>query len=481
MPRLLFAAVLLSLAVPSFAQEAHPLPAESVTSHEVQVRGGPIAFRALAGSVRTTGPNDAPDADVATLAFVLAAPPGGVRPVTFAINGGPGAASAWLNLGAIGPWRVDMAGAASSPSAHPALHDNADTWLDLTDLVFIDPPGTGYSRLVATGDEARRRDYSVSGDVSLLAQAIRRWLDAHDRTGSPVYIVGESYGGFRAPRLVRELASSEHVGVRGIAMLSPVIDFAHRNDLWDPMPCVFGLPSQVAAARSASGRDAVADAEEYAATTLMTDLWRGEGDAAAVARVVARVSALLPSLDPAVIGRANGCLDARTFARELHRAGRQVGSVYDPLVTSADPFPAATRSFAPDPVLDGLQPPVSAAMRDEYARLLHWLPEGTYQLLNNGLNRQWQWGNSPNSPQAYAALRESLAADAAFRALVVHGLYDLVTPYMADKMLLDSIPDLPPPGRVAFRVHPGGHMFYTRDDSRAALHGDAAWLFAPRP
>ena len=117
--------------------------------------------------------------------------------MTFAINGGPGAASAWLHLGALGPWRLPMDGL--SPASAPALVDNAETWLDFTDLVFVDPPGTGYSRIVAPGDEARRRFWSVEGDVDGLAATIRRWLVAERRLASPKFIVGESYGGFRGP------------------------------------------------------------------------------------------------------------------------------------------------------------------------------------------------------------------------------------------------------------------------------------------
>ena len=472
-------ALLLSSVVPAAAQpDPRPFPPEASSAHEIATAAGPLRFTALAGSVRVPASGPA-QAEVATLAFLGAQPSDGARPVTFAVNGGPGASSAWLNLGAIGPWRVDASAATVSPSASPALHDNAETWLDMTDLVFIDPPGTGYSRIVASGDDVRRRIFSVNGDISLLAGVIREWLQAHNRVGSAVFIVGESYGGFRAPRLARTLASEQGVGVRGIAMLSPVIDFAHRNDLWDPMPCVWALPSQVAAVRNASGREAVADAESYATGDYMADLWRGERDTAATARVSERVAALLPAIDPALVRQREGCIDSRTFVRELYHGRDRVGSLYDPTVTAADPFPAASRSFAPDPALDGLRPLFTAAMRDEYQRLLHWTPDGSYDVLSMSVNRQWQWGNSPNSPESYLALRESLSSDPAFRVLVAHGLYDLVTPYMADKVLLDSIPDLGPPGRVSLRVHPGGHMFYTRDASRAALHEDGAWLLNP--
>ena len=172
--------------------------------------------------------------------------------MTFAVNGGPGAGSAWLQLGALGPWRLPMQGLA--PSSPPALVDNDDTWLDFTDLVFIDPPGTGYSRLVAAGDEARRRFWSVDGDIDALAGVIRRWLVANGRLGSPKFIVGESYGGFRGPRLAKALATEQGVGVSGMILVSPVLDFAPLSGgPAEPLSLLTRLPSYAAAFREQQG------------------------------------------------------------------------------------------------------------------------------------------------------------------------------------------------------------------------------------
>ncbi len=123
----------------------------------------------------------------------------------FALNGGPGAGSVWLQLGAIGPWRLPMQGL--TPSTPPALVDNAETWLDFADLVFLDPPGTGYSLPKSPQEAGKAEVWSVDGDNRVLAETIRRWLADHGRLGSPKFIVGESYGGFRAPRLAKTLAS----------------------------------------------------------------------------------------------------------------------------------------------------------------------------------------------------------------------------------------------------------------------------------
>ena len=145
--------------------------------------------------------------------------------MTFVFNGGPGAASAWLQFGDAGPWRLAMNGDAATSSASPDLVPNAETWLDFTDLVFIDPVGTGYSRFVATGDDVRKKFFSVDGDVSSISVMIRRWLEKHDRLTSPKFVAGESYGGIRGPKIVRNLQTDQGVGVKGLILVSPVLDF----------------------------------------------------------------------------------------------------------------------------------------------------------------------------------------------------------------------------------------------------------------
>ncbi|MEA2758424.1 MAG: hypothetical protein QOH65_1037, partial [Methylobacteriaceae bacterium] len=200
-----------------------PLPPESVTSHTIDIGGQSLAFTARAGAVRLVDANSGnPQADIAYVAFERTdAGDSAARPVTFALNGGPGASSGFLDLGAMGPWRLSMVGAALSPSAPPATTANTETWLPFTDLVFIDPPGTGFTRILAESDDVRRHFYSVSGDIDILAVTIRKWLEQHNRLASPKFIVGESYGGFRAPKIAHALQETENVGVRGIAMLSP--------------------------------------------------------------------------------------------------------------------------------------------------------------------------------------------------------------------------------------------------------------------
>src|SRR3954468_14647577 len=207
------------------AAEQHRLPPDSVTKHTLQLPGRTLAFTATAGSIRLFNDKGEPQADIAYTAYQLDGADTRTRPVTFLFNGGPGAASAWLQFGDAGPWRLSFSGDAASSSASPELSPNAETWLDFTDLVFMDPVSTGYSRFVATGDEVRKRFFSVDGDVNSLSAMIRRWLVKHDRLLSPKFVAGESYGGIRGPKIVNNLQLQQGVGVKGLILVSPVLDF----------------------------------------------------------------------------------------------------------------------------------------------------------------------------------------------------------------------------------------------------------------
>src|SRR5438132_286491 len=207
------------------AAEQHRLPPDSTTKHTLTLPDRTLSFTAVAGSIRLFDDKGEPQADIAYTSYQLDGADRGARPVTFLFNGGPGASSAWLQLGDAGPWRLSITGEDAVASATPDLIANAETWLDFTDLVFIDPVGTGYSRFVATGDDVRRHIWSVDGDVDAISVVIRRWLEKNDRLLSPKYVVGESYGGIRGPKVAHNLQTKQGVGLRGLIMVSPVLDF----------------------------------------------------------------------------------------------------------------------------------------------------------------------------------------------------------------------------------------------------------------
>ena len=181
------------------------MPEDSTTKQTITVNGRTLSFTATAGSLRLFNQSGEPQADIAYTAYHLDGTDPRSRPVTFFFNGGPGASSAYLQLGCAGPWRLPIEGEGAISSASPELKPNAETWLDFTDMVFIDPVDTGYSRFVSGDGDTHKNFFTVDGDVNALAVVIRRYLEKYDRLLSPKFIVGESYSGIRGPKMVREL------------------------------------------------------------------------------------------------------------------------------------------------------------------------------------------------------------------------------------------------------------------------------------
>jgi carboxypeptidase C (cathepsin A) len=458
------------------AADQHRLPGDSNTKQTLDLPGRTLAFAATAGSIRVFDEKGEPLADIATTSYELDGADRATRPVTFLFNGGPGASSAWLQFGAVGPWRLPLDGEGLSPSASPEVKPNAETWLDFTDLVFIDPVGTGYSRIVASGEDARKRFYSVDGDVNSIALTIRRWLEKHNRLTSPKYVAGESYGGIRGPKVVRQLQIQHGVGVRGLILVSPLLDFREFTGT-SILQYVASLPSYVAVAREAKGpvkRADLADVEAYARGEFLTDLVKGEADKEASNRLADKV-AELTGIDQAVSRRLAGRFDVSEFRREFDRKNGMVTGRYDGSVRGLDPYPDSTGSRFGDPSGDALQAPLTSAAVDVLTRKLNWRPDGSYEVLNGAVERNWDFGGGINPPQSLSELRQILATDAKLNVLVAHGLFDLATPYFGTKRALDQLPAFAT-SRVKFVVYPGGHMFYSRDGSRQALRGEVEAL-----
>jgi len=463
------------------AAEQHRLPPDSTTKQTLALPGRTLNFTATAGSIRIFDDKGEPQADIAYTAYQLDGTDRGNRPVTFLFNGGPGASSAWLQLGDAGPWRLSITGDGAVASASPDLLPNAETWLDFTDLVFIDPVGTGYSRFVASGEDARKRFFSVDGDVSSLALVIRRWLEKNDRLLSPKYLAGESYGGIRGPKMVRELQTQQGVGVRGLVLVSPVLDFRDYSGS-SLLQYVYSLPTMAAVAREARGagkgpttRADLAEVERYAQGEFLTDLIKGQADKEATTRVSDKV-AQLTGIDQAVSRRLAGRFEIGEFRREFDRRSGLVTGRYDASVSGFDPYPDSSYSLFGDPSGDPLLAPLTSAAVDLTTRKLNWRPDGSYHLLNDSVNKAWDFGRGQNPAESMRQLRQILAFDPKLKLLVGHGMFDLATPYFASKVLLDQLPAYGDPSRVKLVVYPGGHMFYSRDGARQAFRAEVQTL-----
>ena len=465
------------------AAEQHRLPPDSTTRHTLALPGRTLDFTATAGSIPLFNDKREPQADIAFTAYQLNGADARTRPVTFLFNGGPGASSAWLQFGAAGPWRLAINADAVTSSASPDPMPNAETWLDFTDLVFIDPVGTGYSRFVATGEEVRKRFYSVDGDVNAIALVIRRWLEKSDRLLSPKFVAGESYGGIRGPKIVRNLQVDQGVGVRGLILVSPLFDYREFTGS-SLLQYVWSLPSMAAVAREAKAvketegavtRADLADVERYAQGEFLSDLIKGSADAEATTRLADKVAALT-GIDQAVSRRLAGRLGVGEFRREFDRRNGKVTGRYDASVSGFDPYPDSSSHRFGDPSGDPLVAPLTSAAVDLTRRKLNWRPDGSYQLLNGAVQGAWDFGRGINPPESLSQLRQILALDPKLKLLVAHGLFDLATPYFGSKILLDQLPAYASPERVKLVVYPGGHMFYSRDGARQAFRSEVEAL-----
>jgi carboxypeptidase C (cathepsin A) len=459
------------------AAEQRRLPPDSTTKQTLALPGRTLDFTATAGSIRLFDGKGEPQADIVYTSYQLDGADARTRPVTFVFNGGPGAASAWLQLGAAGPWRLPINADAVTSSASPDLQPNAETWLDFTDLVFIDPVETGYSRFVATGEDVRKRFFSVDGDVNSIAVTIRRWLEKFDRLLSPKFVAGESYGGIRGPKIVRNLQTRQGVGVRGLILVSPLLDFREYSGS-SLLQYVASLPSMAAVAREVKGsvtRADMADVERYARGDFLADLIKGAADPEATTRLADRVAALT-GIDQAVSRRLAGRFDVAEFRREFDRRNGKVTGRYDASVSGFDPYPDSSSSHFGDPSGEPLVAPLTSAAVDLTTRKLNWRPDGPYELLNSAVEKAWDFGRGINPVESVSQLRQILALDPKLDLLVAHGLFDLATPYFGSKIQLDQLPAYASTERVKLVVYPGGHMFYSRDASRRAFRAEVQAL-----
>jgi carboxypeptidase C (cathepsin A) len=492
-PALLGFTALLALALPLHAEDQpaavattkegpaspeHFLPAEAVTHHKIRLAGEEIAYSAIAGTLPLRDEKGEKQADIFYVSFLregVADP--SHRPITYAFNGGPGAASAYLDIGALGPRALDFGASGRPPPSLDRVADNPDSWLPFTDLVFIDPVGTGYSR--AGSEEAARKYWNVRADLDALAQIVRLHLVRIDRLTSPVFLVGESYGGFRAARLSRLLADQQGIAASGVILISPALEFRLMNgDEFDLLPWALRLPAYAAVmleAKNQLSSEALAEAEQFALNDYLVALAAGPADEQAARHLYARI-AELTGLEERIVSRWHGRVPVWAYVKEMRRPDGEVLSSYDGSVAAPDPDPRSQRA-EDDPILQGSIAPFTSAFlayaRDE----LGFDTDLGYELLNGDVSRHWEWRDGESGGRqslgAVDALRRALALHPRMRVLIAHGLTDLVTPYMMSRYVVDHMPQTVTGPRVALKLYPGGHMMYMRSGSRHRLHDDA--------
>ncbi|WP_084581678.1 S10 family peptidase [Sphingomonas azotifigens] len=455
-----------------------PLPDDKTVAQSAVIGGRPIRYQATVGKLPVYDGKGKKIGEVVYTAYTVPGA-GPQRPVTFAFNGGPGASSVYLNLGAVGPKRVQFGDKGDAPSDAPLLVDNPASWLDMTDLVFIDPIGTGFSRSLIDEDATKKAFYATEPDVKYLSRIVYDWLVKNERLRSPKFVMGESYGGYRAPRIAYELQTQLGVGVNGIVMVSPYLDPAATagSDALSPLPWMINLPSMAAGHLEREGKltpQAMAGIEAYTRGAFATDLLAGRSDPQATARLGARV-AELTGLDPKLVARLDGRIDEGTYLREVHRDDGKIGSVYDSNVDAFDPFPNSAERKSGDPILEGIIAPTTSAMVDFITREVGWKTGGRYNALSFSVNSAWDRGTPDDAP--VSDLRKAVANDPKMGVLIAHGYNDLSCPYFGSRLIIDQLPRFGVEQRVKLGVYPGGHMFYSRKASAEAFKADARALY----
>jgi carboxypeptidase C (cathepsin A) len=455
------------------------LPPDAVSDKEITVGGRKIAYTATAGTLTLFDQSGEKSAAVFYTAYTAKGGETARRPLTFAFNGGPGAASVYLNLGLAGPRIVDF-GPDGRDGAAAKLVDNPDSWLGFTDLVMIDPIGTGWSR-TAKPDDAKNF-YGVRSDANVLAKVIALYVAKNSRSASPKYLLGESYGGFRAAKVAGALQSDQGIAVTGIVMVSPLLEASFQ---WGSSQYALGaalhLPALVATELERTKKftpAALAETERFAMNEYLTTL-AGRPPTGDKAKAFYGRIAELTGLPIDVVTKSRGWI-RNAYLQQLRANGQTVSS-YDATFAVPDPYPESARRGGGDPILDGFTRALSGAFvgyaRDE----LGFKTDMTYTLLAHDVSSRWDWGDRREPPGVSDDIRELLAFSPSFRLLVAHGRTDLVTPYGVSRYVIDHIPDFGAPDRAQLKLYRGGHMFYFDMDSRRTFAADAKNFYQAGP
>lgn len=479
------------------ASTATPTRKGSTTEHLLALPSGQIRYTATA-AWQTLFEREKPIAEMFHVAYLVKPDQAGAqtdpRPLTFVFNGGPGAASAYLHMGALGPKRIQFGDQGSLPKPPVRVVDNWESWLSFTDLVFIDPIGTGFSRSMIEKEQAEEKAspkeqeteepkeakfWGVEQDLKALGEFIQRFLSQQKRWLSPIFIAGESYGGFRVARLARTLQQEFGVGLSGAILISPALEFSFLggNDYnltsWATL-----LPSLAAAAahhQRATGSEDLHShrqaAEQFARRTLIPLLAMGDAVPAEERQAAYQQMANLIGLPVALVERQAGRIDIEVFARELLRDQQRIVGLYDASITAIDPFPDRTNYEGSDPTLDGLDRLFTGAINSHLRDTLGVETDLTYNLLNFDTFKAWKFDLKGDFKQGFIGsvddLRIGMTLNPYMQVYITHGFFDLVTPYFASNHLADLMklnPEIRP--NLTLQHFQGGHMFYTWEASR---------------
>jgi carboxypeptidase C (cathepsin A) len=453
-------------------------PQMSVTRQQGTFNGQRINYTATAGEIFLRADNGTARAAIAYTSYV-AEPRNPDRPVTFLFNGGPGSGSVWLHMGAFGPRRVAIPSNGTDDGAPPyPIVANPDSLLDVTDLVFIDPVGTGFSH--ALGDTNPQEFWGVTADARSIAQFIRQWLNDNGRWNSPKFLGGESYGTTRSAAVLNQLEGQYNdVALNGVILISTVLDFGAGADTpGNEMTHVLNLPSMAATAlyhgraQASSVEAFVEEARRWAMGPYLHALVQGTALPQAERLTIRRELARFTGLGEDFLERADLRVTPGRFYRELLRdRGLSVGRL-DARYTGRD-YDAAGEEPDNDPSFYGIDAGYTAAINQHMREVLGFRTDRSYVTIGPVGPWDWRLGQGRDSdaylnvaPYIGRALREN----SGLRIFVGQGYYDFATPFFAAEYSLSRTGI--PRDRISWHYYGSGHMMYVRDDDRAALSRD---------
>ncbi|MEA1922116.1 MAG: peptidase S10 [Pseudomonadota bacterium] len=477
---------------------------ETVTKHTLQSTTTTFVYSATAASLTVKGEDREPTSRIFYIYYAADDQSSETqRPVTFVFNGGPGAASAYLHMGALGPKRILFGKKGKVLPTPVRLQDNPKSWLKFTDLIFIDPVGTGYSRIIPENNgknkkenpknskniTEKKRAWGVEEDANSMAHFIRAFLTQEQRWRSPVFLVGESYGGFRIARLSNLLQSDYGIAPRGLVLISPVLDFSllwgGSHSLW---PWVALLPSYTAVAaiheQSAEisyqpdkPRASLARVEELALSNYLTGLARGD-----LKDEWLKTTSRLTGINIRILQRSNGRIPPARFAKALLSDQRRLVSLYDGSITLIDSEPARQELAGGDSYLERLNIPVTAAFNSYISEELQFKTELPYLLLNDDVFKSWNWRSGIQGSQGFVGtttdLKKAMSRNPQMQVLIMHGVFDLVTPYFSSAITIRQMSlDTAIRDNIQLKVYHGGHMPYLHQKAFEAMFKDGSLFY----
>ena len=418
------------------------------------------------------------------------------RPITYVFNGGPGASSVYLHVGALGPKTVHFEEKGTTPAPPAKLEDNPHTWLEFTDLVFVDPIGTGFSRsleevdLSPAGAESKEKNkksfgqefYKMNRDLESIGEFIQRFLSKYRRWSSPIYVAGESYGGFRAARLSKKLQEDYGVGLKGLILISPSIElYSLTASDYDLLYWIESFPSMAATAfyhgksyffkkekfkHKAPFKSLLKPAESFALNELNSFLVQGESMPPARQKEILKKAVNFIGVPLEKLEKSYGRMSLFQFCRLLLAEEKKWCGLYDGSVATHDPFPDRESFEGPDPALSGNEHIFAHGINILLRDFMRIDSERQYRLLNIDVNKNWKDDTRPHFFElklgACDDLRYAMSLNPFMKVFICHGVFDLVTPYFSSERLIHLM-KLPKElkDNISFKVYPGGHMFYT--------------------